>query len=364
MHIVNADTEFIHVGLPHRPDVFGPRAAVTDNAVARWHGTDGRHIQDSLVTIDDAGNITLPALATIDGRDPSADGVIIDAALVDGDFAANGIMVRTALGAYTNRTIVAGSAKITVASGDGVAGNPSIDFGTVEIDDLHDVNTTGVGDGDVLVYSAGSKQWLDAGVGAGLEVTGGNLQVDEDAIPFTPGAAGDWDAGDPGDVDDALDELAQRVKVFENSAASVALGGTPSLSCTPRWFKIGEIDESDYTGAGNSEDEICFVLPAAGVIHFLKALITERANTPFGIWTATLEFGTAADSTKYSDGGTLDWDQAANTFEVFGPADNPSESHTASTNIIAKLRVTGILGGCAGLNAGKCQVYVLLSAAI
>ena len=40
-------------------DVIGP-ASSTDHAVVRWDGATGKLVQDSSVTIDDTGNVTLP----------------------------------------------------------------------------------------------------------------------------------------------------------------------------------------------------------------------------------------------------------------------------------------------------------------
>jgi hypothetical protein len=48
-------------------------------------------------------------------------------AVMDGDFSTNGVMVRTAAGTYTNRTITGGN-EITVTNGDGVSGAPDIAF--------------------------------------------------------------------------------------------------------------------------------------------------------------------------------------------------------------------------------------------
>jgi hypothetical protein len=61
-------------------DVSGPSSAA-DNAVARFDasGTSGKLLQTSLVTISDAGSISLPSLQTVDGRDLSVDGVLLDA---------------------------------------------------------------------------------------------------------------------------------------------------------------------------------------------------------------------------------------------------------------------------------------------
>jgi hypothetical protein len=65
------------VALVGSGDVVGP-AGATDNAVARYDTTTGKLLQDSLVTIGDTGNVGLPALATVDGRDVSADGTKLD----------------------------------------------------------------------------------------------------------------------------------------------------------------------------------------------------------------------------------------------------------------------------------------------
>lgn len=57
-------------------DVVGPGSA-TDNAIVRFNGTGGKTLQNSLVTIDDSGNISVPG--TVDGRDIAADGTKLDA---------------------------------------------------------------------------------------------------------------------------------------------------------------------------------------------------------------------------------------------------------------------------------------------
>lgn len=56
-------------------DVVGPASAV-DNRVARFNGTTGKLIQNSVVTIDDSGNIT--GVGTVDGRDLATDGTKLD----------------------------------------------------------------------------------------------------------------------------------------------------------------------------------------------------------------------------------------------------------------------------------------------
>ena len=46
--------------------------------------------------------------------------------LEDGDFTTNGVMVRTAAGTYTNRSVAGTANEVTVTNGDGVSGNPTI----------------------------------------------------------------------------------------------------------------------------------------------------------------------------------------------------------------------------------------------
>jgi hypothetical protein len=57
--------------------VQGPVAG-TDNAVARWDGPDGRQLQDSLVSIADDGEMTVPALAGVTDIDTTTRATIFE----------------------------------------------------------------------------------------------------------------------------------------------------------------------------------------------------------------------------------------------------------------------------------------------
>lgn len=56
----------------------------------------------------------------------TAEAVGATGALMDADFAANGLMTRTAAGTYTNRTLGATDSSLTVTNGNGVSGSPTV----------------------------------------------------------------------------------------------------------------------------------------------------------------------------------------------------------------------------------------------
>jgi hypothetical protein len=74
------------------------------------------------------------------------------------------VTVKTSAG--TGDTVDQGSAGVFVADGTNVVKVASPAGSGVALDDLSDVNTTGVSDGDVLTYDSGSSTWITSAAGA------------------------------------------------------------------------------------------------------------------------------------------------------------------------------------------------------
>jgi hypothetical protein len=74
------------------------------------------------------------------------------------------VTVKTSAG--TGDTVDQGSAGVFVADGTNVVNVASPAGSGVALDDLSDVNTTGVSDGDVLTYDSGSSTWITSAAGA------------------------------------------------------------------------------------------------------------------------------------------------------------------------------------------------------
>jgi hypothetical protein len=130
-------------------------------------------------------------------------------------FNTNGLLTQTAADTFTGRTLTAGSAKISVSNGSGVAGNPTIDLGSVASTDLSDAASlykaggtdVAIGDGgtgaslvdpnaDRILFwddSAGGVTWLAPG--ANLAITATTLDVTGLATVATSGSASDLGSG-------------------------------------------------------------------------------------------------------------------------------------------------------------------------
>ena len=110
----------------------------------------------------------------INGVEASADvtdatNVAAAGAVMDGDFSADGMMARTASGAYASRTITGTSDQITVSNGDGKSGNPTLALATAV--------TTSLGKADTAVQPG------DLGTAAPLDIdTDDTLSANSDTL--------------------------------------------------------------------------------------------------------------------------------------------------------------------------------------
>jgi hypothetical protein len=105
--------------------------SATDNAIVRFDDTTGKLIQNSLVTIDDTGNISVPALATVDGVDVSA-----HAAASSGVHGVTGSVVGTTdTQDLTNKNLASSTNSLTGASASSFtnSGTVTLPTGTVTL---------------------------------------------------------------------------------------------------------------------------------------------------------------------------------------------------------------------------------------
>ena len=96
-----------------------------------------------------------------------------------------------------------------------------------------------------------------------FDIAGGGGGVsDASGLTYAPAVGGDWDAGDPGNTDDALDELAARLTVAEGIIPSDAGDLTYTPAVATDWD--GDADPGDLDDAVNQLAERVDDLEGAG----------------------------------------------------------------------------------------------------
>lgn len=127
-------------------------------------------------------------------------------------------------------------------------------------------------DGQVLAWDDGASEWAPVDAGSG--------SVDASDVTFTPASVGDWDSDtDPGNVDDALDQLANRTvylqtgigaRVYNSTNISVPHNGT-YLTFDSERFDSGEL----HSTASNTDR---LTVPVAGVYYVFANIEWAESN--------------------------------------------------------------------------------------
>ncbi|MGH9630069.1 MAG: hypothetical protein ACRD7E_17265, partial [Bryobacteraceae bacterium] len=157
-----------------------------------------------------------------------------------GDPGNNGIVARTALNTTAARTITGTPGKITVANGDGAAGNPTLNIGS----DVLDLTTPRAARTALLGPAAGGsgtpsfRSIETSDLPAGLPFLAADNAWSSKQI-FTPSAAQVLSAGSQIVPNRAVVQI-------RSSGGDVALGGTPTIPDGPdgQWLTIVNVDTS------------------------------------------------------------------------------------------------------------------------
>ena len=148
----------------------------------------GGHVDASMINDGDVDHGSLDGLGDDDHTQY----------ILHSDLGSNGLVTRTASETYAFRTITAGSAKLTVSDGDGVSGDPTVDFGSVTLADLSDV-TAKTGTGTVAAMQTSPTFLTDLTC---PQIYGGSGSGDNlDVSSTSHGTKGIVTIGDPGNIE-------------------------------------------------------------------------------------------------------------------------------------------------------------------
>lgn len=170
----------------------------------------------------------------------------------------------------------------------------AVSLGAININDLFDVDNSGLADNDLLAYDSGSGVWTNQ-TAAAAGVAAASHTHDAGDVTYTPTTLTDWDGdADPGDLDDALDQLAERIDDVEGTAVDVYENGVSTVTT------IDKLDFKDF----NIED---LTGNDAGIWHNLPficqgrlTLTTATPVTTSDVTAATTLYFTPWDGDKIS----------------------------------------------------------------
>jgi len=105
--------------------------------VTNLPAADVKSVYESNANTNEFTDAEKTKLGTVSSGATETNTVNVEAAgaLMDGDYSVNGLQVRTAVGAYTTRSVVdAGSGKVSITNSDGVAGDVTLDINEAALD--------------------------------------------------------------------------------------------------------------------------------------------------------------------------------------------------------------------------------------
>lgn len=184
-------------------DVTGP-ASSTEDAIALYNGATGKIIKNSAVTVNGSGSISLPSGQTIDGRDPSVDGGLLDTALVDldtvisdlSDHVANTSNPHSVTKAQVGLGSVTNDAQLKVSELGTANGVASLDASSRVVQDAQSVWQTGAGGSSLSIAAIADGQVLSRSgtTVAGVGVSGtGSLVATSRTVTAGAGLTGGGD---------------------------------------------------------------------------------------------------------------------------------------------------------------------------
>jgi hypothetical protein len=178
-----------------------------------------------------------------------------------------------------------------------------------------DIDTEAATDGQVLTSDgAGNAAWENPPAGG---------TVDAGDVTYTPAVAADWDSdADPGDVDNALDQLAERTDDLEaasHTPVTLGAGNDAALALTGQELTLtlpaGGLDatgiDATFVPTSNGDDTWDWAAPTGGSADPADIILTDTyANRPAA--------GTAGRIFLPSDGVYLERDTGA-AWAPWGP---------------------------------------------